>query len=55
MATYVIKFTCNFLGDYGYTEIEAMEPPDDWELEEMAMDHFMPGAEIIEVIDDEEE
>ena len=55
MATYIIKFTCNFLGDYGYDEVEATEPPDGFELYERAVEHFMPEAEIIEVIDDEEE
>jgi hypothetical protein len=55
MATYIIKFTCNFLGDYGYDEIEATEPPDDVELYERAVEHFMPEAEIIEVVDDDDE
>ena len=55
MATYIIKFSCNFLGDYGYTAFEGTEPPDEMELWDMAVDHFGPEAEIIEVCDDDEE
>ena len=55
MPKYVIKFSCNFVGDFGYDEIEADEEPDGFELYELAVEHFMPEAEGNEVIDDEEE
>lgn len=55
MPTYVIKFSIDFCGDYGTAEIVADEEPDTHELWEMALDHFQPEAEVIEVIDDEEE
>lgn len=55
MATYTVKFTCKYVGVEGYEEIEAHEPPDDFELYELAVDHFELEAEIIEVTDDEEE
>jgi hypothetical protein len=55
MPKYLIKFGCNFLGDYGYEVVEADEPPDEFELYELAVEHFMPEAEIIEVEDDDEE
>ena len=55
MPTYVIKFSIDFCGDYGTAEIVADEEPDSHELWEMALDHFQPEAEVIEVIDDEED
>ena len=55
MATYTIKFTCKYVGVEGYEEIEATEPPDDFELYELAVDHFELEAEIIEVIDDDDD
>lgn len=55
MATYTVKFTCKYVGVEGYEEIEAHEPPDEFELYELAVDHFELEAEIIEVEDDDEE
>lgn len=55
MATYTVKLTCKYVGVEGYEEIEASEPPDDFELYELAVDHFELEAEIIEVTDDDEE
>lgn len=55
MATYTVKFTCKYVGVEGYEEIEAHEPPDDFELYELAVDHFELEAEIIEVDGEEEE
>lgn len=52
---YTIKFTCDFVGDYGTTEVDAYEEPDEHELFDMALEHFQPFAEVIdeEEIEDE--
>jgi hypothetical protein len=52
---YTIKFTCDFVGDFGTTEVVDYEEPDEHELFDMALEHFQPFAEVIdeEEIEDE--
>ena len=54
---WLIESSCNFMGHYGTEVIETVDddPPSDDLLEELAMYHFSPMAEVVEEVGGDED
>lgn len=54
MPKFRIDWTCDYVGDFGYMILEQDEYPEDWEIEELAIQHFQPFGEVTELEDEDE-
>ena len=55
MPKFRIDWKCDYVGDWGYAILFQEEYPDEYEVEQMAIQHFKPWGEVTELDEDNDE